>query len=87
MNSPPHFIVRSGTTRGNSKPYRNNLGKKEVPAFVDSMFLALNHFKKSHNLVFDSLSPFNEPGSPAWISGIAMQECCYFNHGRMNDVR
>jgi len=50
------------------------------------MLLALKHFRDSHKLVFDSLSPFNEPGSPAWISGIAMQECCYFNHRRMNDV-
>ncbi|GBF92866.1 hypothetical protein Rsub_05485 [Raphidocelis subcapitata] len=85
-NSPPYFLVRSGTSRGNTKPFRNNLAKEEVPKFVDTMFRALAHFKSQHNLVFDSLSPFNEPGSPAWVEPIAVQECCYFSHGRMNDV-
>jgi hypothetical protein len=51
------------------------------------MLQALAHFKSEYNLVFDSLSPFNEPGSPAWVEPIAVQECCYFSHGRMNDVR
>jgi hypothetical protein len=51
------------------------------------MIRALKHFEKEHGLVFNSLSPFNEPGSPAWIAPIAVQEGCYFNHGRMNDVR
>jgi hypothetical protein len=50
------------------------------------MIRALKHFAKEHNLVFGTLSPFNEPGSPAWIAPIACQEGCYFNHKRMNDV-
>lgn len=58
-----------------------------MPAFVESMLLALEHFKARHGLEFTSLSPFNEPGSPAWISPIAVQEGCYFSHRRMEAVR
>jgi hypothetical protein len=86
-NSPPHFLLRSGTTRGNHKPFRNNLARKDVPAFADALLSALEHFRTGHGLHFTSLSPFNEPGSPAWIAPIAVQEGCYFSHGRMNDVR
>lgn len=31
-NSPPYFMLRSGTTRGNTKPYRNNLARSQVGA-------------------------------------------------------
>lgn len=50
------------------------------------MVRAVAHFRAEHGLAFRSLSPFNEPGSPAWIPSLAAQEGCYFNLRRMNDV-
>jgi len=41
VNSPPYYLVRSGTTRGNSKPYRNNLGKDKVRFDLSSVFSVL----------------------------------------------
>lgn len=58
----------------------------QVDAYASSLLAALKHFRDAHGLKFDTLSPFNEPGSPAWIVGMSSQEGCYFSHARMDDV-
>lgn len=85
-NSPPFFLTRSGTSRGGTRPYLNNLSRDKVAAFVDYLMAALAHFRDEHGLTFTSLSPFNEPASPTWITALSQQEGCYFNHKRMRDV-
>jgi hypothetical protein len=47
----------------------------------------VSHFKAEHNITFTSLSPFNEPASPAWCLAIGnQQEGCYFSRQRSYQV-
>jgi hypothetical protein len=46
------------------------------------------HFKSAHNITFQSLSPFNEPASPAWcLMANCTQEACFFTRRRAQKVR
>ena len=80
-NSPPWYLTASQNSRGASKSFRNNLPRREVDAFAKHLVDVLEHFKQRHGLDFQSISPFNEPASPAWTLGRSKQEGCYCSRG------
>lgn len=48
---------------------------------------AVVHFQQAHGITFTSLSPFNEPASPAWcLAANNRQEGCYFSRKRAHQV-
>jgi hypothetical protein len=47
----------------------------------------LQHFESVHGIRMQSLSPFNEPASPAWCLQLNnRQEGCYFSKPRSHKV-
>lgn len=48
---------------------------------------AVAHLQQAHGITFTSLSPFNEPASPAWcLAANNRQEGCYFSRKRAHQV-
>ncbi|KAF6256527.1 glycoside hydrolase superfamily [Scenedesmus sp. NREL 46B-D3] len=86
-NSPPYFWTVSGSSRGHKQPLRSNLRKQHIQDFAAFCADVLQHFQSVHGIRMQSLSPFNEPASPAWCLQLnSKQEGCYFSKPRSHKV-
>uniref|UniRef100_A0A383WIJ3 Endo-beta-1,6-galactanase-like domain-containing protein n=1 Tax=Tetradesmus obliquus TaxID=3088 RepID=A0A383WIJ3_TETOB len=87
VNSPPYFWTVSGSSRGHKQPLRSNLQKQHIQDFAVFCADVLQHFDSKHGIRMQSLSPFNEPASPAWCLQLNnKQEGCYFSKPRSHKV-
>lgn len=75
VNSPPHWMLKNGNTRGgaNGGP---NLKPECVDAYVAWLLNTANRVEKSTGVNFQWLAPFNEPSSSWWNPVTQGQEGC-----------
>lgn len=87
VNSPPWFWTVSGSSRGHQHPLRSNLSKQHIQDYAKFCADVVTHFQEQHGITFQSLSPFNEPSSPAWcLAANCKQEACFFSRSRAQKV-
>ena len=65
-NSPPYWMTVSGCASGNGG---NNLPGDRADDFADYLTEVVRHYRDSHNIVFHSLEPMNEPDADWWKAG------------------
>jgi len=83
VNSPPWWMTRSGKTSGSNKSGTNNLRDDQIDEYANFLVESYNTLKKKYPVT--SLSPFNEPSNPFWLSG-GSQEGCFFSYSMINTV-
>lgn len=82
-NSPPYWMTNSGFTNGSVSSFKCNLRKEKINDFSKFLVDSYNQLKKEYPVV--SLSPFNEPSNPYWMTNFP-QEGCYYNYSMRNKV-
>jgi len=80
-NSPPYFMTNSGCSSGAIIKSKNNLKNDMYDAFADYLSEVVKHYKDEEGIVFQSLSPMNEPSSDYWGANSWKQEGCHFDFG------
>ncbi|KAI9020408.1 glycoside hydrolase superfamily [Hyaloraphidium curvatum] len=84
-NSPPWFQLVSQCASGNEDGNKDNLRQDMYKPFADYLAQVLKWFKDTHGIVFESISPFNEPSSWWWKAG-GSQEGCKMSIGAQQQV-
>ncbi len=87
-NSPPYWMTKSGCTAGKgAKPIFgvNNLKDDSYEDFADYLTEVVKHFKDEWGIEFRTLSPINEPISPAWCYE-GGQEGCHWDRDKQNFI-
>ena len=80
-NSPPYFMTNSGCSSGAENAARNNLRDDAYDAFAQYLADVAEHFYKDWGILFQSLSPMNEPDTAYWQAMSEKQEGCHFDPG------
>ena len=80
-NSPPYFMTNSGCSSGAENASRNNLRDDAYDAFAQYLADVAEHFYRDWGLLFQSLSPMNEPDTAYWQAMSEKQEGCHFDPG------
>jgi O-glycosyl hydrolase len=65
-NSPPWFMTVSGKVSGAENPNDDNLGSGQEARFAEYLARVVEELQRRHDLVFRTLSPFNEPNTDYW---------------------
>jgi O-glycosyl hydrolase len=76
-NSPPYWMTHSGCSAGNKTATQDNLKPEYYEAFCDYLLEVCKQYKKTHNVEFRTLDPFNESLSGYW-NALGSQEGCHF---------
>ena len=80
-NSPPYFMTNSGCSSGAEKAFQNNLREDAYEDFARYLAAVAAHFRDAWGVVFQSLSPMNEPNTTYWHAYSDKQEGCHFDPG------
>jgi len=83
-NAPPVWMTKNRSSAG-AKDRRNNLKDDMYGDFAEFMTEVIKYFKENFDLVFNSLSPFNEPISCWWHSDND-QEGCFFDTDKQMEI-
>lgn len=67
-NSPPWFMTVSGRVSGNEDGLQDNLRPGEEGRFAGYLVRVTEELERRHQIVFRTLSPVNEPGTPYWFA-------------------
>ncbi|MGE5598499.1 MAG: glycoside hydrolase [Bacteroidota bacterium] len=81
-NAPPYWMTNSNCAAG-SLLGGNNLKDDMYDDFAEYLTAVVKFFKDYRGVTFDTLSIFNEPVSPWWISS-NNQEGCHFDRDKQN---
>jgi len=81
-NSPPYFMTNSGCSSGAKRAFQNNLRDDAYDAFAQYLADVAEHFKTEWGILFQSLSPMNEPNTSYWQAFSEKQEGCHFDPGK-----
>jgi O-glycosyl hydrolase len=65
-NSPPWFMTVSGKVSGAENPNDDNLRSGQEARFAEYLARVVEELQRRHNLIFRTLSPFNEPNTDYW---------------------
>jgi O-glycosyl hydrolase len=65
-NSPPWFMTVSGKVSGAENPNDDNLASGQEAHFAEYLARVVEELQRRHDLVFRTLSPFNEPNTDYW---------------------
>ncbi len=86
-NSPPWWMTISGSSTGRceQRPAANNLRDDMYPAFADYLTEVVRHYRDEYGVVFDTLTPLNEPCAVWWTQG-NNQEGCHFPADRQQTI-
>jgi O-glycosyl hydrolase len=77
-NSPPWWMTVSGSVTGSGPwPAQNSLKDDSYGAFADYLTEVVREYRDRYGVIFDALSPLNEPDAPWWTFG-GSQEGCRF---------
>jgi hypothetical protein len=82
-NSPPWWMTKNGKTSGAETIATNNLKSEHINDYVNFLVDSYHTFKKMYPVT--SLSPFNEPSNPFWISSND-QEGCFFDYNTIEII-
>ncbi|WP_051233917.1 glycoside hydrolase [Butyrivibrio sp. NC3005] len=82
-NSPPYFMTVSGCTSGSINPKEDNLREDSIKAFAAYLVDVVEHFAKEENIIFQSITPMNEPSTDFWKAYSQKQEGCHISPGIM----
>lgn len=80
-NSPPYFMTNSGCTSGAKRAFQNNLREDAYDAFARYLADVAEQFYTEWGILFQSLSPMNEPNTSNWQAFSEKQEGCHFDPG------
>ena len=80
-NSPPYFMTNSGCSSGAERAFQDNLRSDAYDAFAQYLADVAEHFRSEWGIVFQSLSPMNEPNTSYWQAFSEKQEGCHFDPG------
>jgi O-glycosyl hydrolase len=72
-NSPPWFMTVSGKVSGAQNPNHDNLGSGQEALFAEYLARVVEELQRRHDLVFRTLSPFNEPATDYWHAANAQE--------------
>jgi len=75
VNSPPHWMLRSGDTRG-APGGAENLDPARVEDYAAWLATLLPRVERETGVRFASVAPFNEPSSDWWKPETSAQEGC-----------
>ena len=81
-NSPPYFMTNSGCSSGSKRAFQDNLRDDAYEAFAQYLADVAEHFSSEWGILFQSLSPMNEPNTSYWQAFSEKQEGCHFDPGR-----
>jgi O-glycosyl hydrolase len=76
-NSPPYWMTFSGCAAGNNPATQDNLKPEFYEPFCDYLLEVCKHYKKTYNVDFRTLEPFNESLTGYW-NALGSQEGCHF---------
>jgi len=82
VNSPPINMTKNGIAYCDSSSGTTNLRSDKITDFAVYLAAILRHFADSEGIVFDYISPFNEPNWD-WEGG---QEGCRYYNSDINEV-
>jgi|GEM_PF-582880 len=68
-NSAPYYMTHSGYTSGHTNATETNLKDEHFTDFANYLAEVVQYYKEEHDLVFDTLSPINEPNTNYWRAG------------------
>ena len=80
-NSPPYFMTNSGCSSGAKYAFQNNLREDAYDDFARYLADVAEHFRSEWGILFQSLSPMNEPNTSYWQAFSEKQEGCHFDPG------
>ena len=80
-NSPPYFMTNSGCSSGSKRAFENNLRNDAYDAFAQYLADVAEHFSSEWGILFQSISPMNEPNTSFWQAFSEKQEGCHFDPG------
>ncbi len=66
-NSAPWWLTINQSSTGNSSG--NNLNTNNYDEFIDYQLTVADHFEENLGIQFNTITPFNEPGSGFWRGG------------------
>lgn len=86
-NSPPWWMTVSGSCTGRceQRPAANNLRDDMYGAFADYLTEVVREYRDRHGVVFDTLTPLNEPCAEWWTQG-NNQEGCRFTADKQQRI-
>lgn len=82
-NSPPWWMTKSGKTTGADTLATTNLHIDYIDDYTNFLVNSYHTLKKIYPVT--SLSPFNEPSNPFWISS-NNQEGCFFDYNTIEII-
>ncbi|HUW08514.1 MAG TPA: glycoside hydrolase [Anaerolineae bacterium] len=76
-NSPPWWMTISGSCTGRceQRPAANNLRDDMYPACADYLTEVVREYRDRYGVVFDTLTPLNEPCAVWWTQGNNQEGC------------
>jgi len=76
-NSPPWWMTISGscTGRNEERPAANNLRDDMYGAFADYLTEVVREYRDRYGIVFDTVTPLNEPSAEWWTQGNNQEGC------------
>ena len=80
-NSPPYFMTNSGCSSGSKRAFQDNLRDDAYGAFAQYLADVAEHFSSEWGILFQSISPMNEPDTSYWQAFSEKQEGCHFDPG------
>ena len=80
-NSPPYFMTNSGCSSGAINAWNDNLKSDAYEPFAQYLADVCEHFYKNWGILFQSISPMNEPYTNYWGAYSNKQEGCHFDQG------
>lgn len=75
-NSPPHYMTRSGSSKGARDRWSNNLRDECIPGFVAFVEEVVEALEADLGVVVRTVELFNEPYSFVWVDPASRQEGC-----------
>ncbi len=82
--SPPYWMTKSGCTAGDSLGH-DNLKEDYYDDFANYLADVVKHYKDEYGIVFQTISPINEPYSNWWKMN-GSQEGCYFSQDNQERI-
>ena len=76
-NSPPYWMTYSGCSAGNNPATKDNLKPEFYDIYCDYLIDVCKQYKKTYNVEFRTLEPFNESLTGYW-NALGSQEGCHF---------
>lgn len=84
-NSPPYFMTVSGRVSGHTDGLQDNLRPGEEGRFAAYLVRVTGELERRHHIVFRTLSPVNEPGTPYWFAANS-QEGAHWSPARQAQI-